>query len=52
VIPERDIDVQLDLKVGSSAAVLDDGELLVGERQQDRDDIRLAVVPGGRLVLN
>jgi len=36
----------------SGAAVLDDGELLVGERQQDRDDIQLAVVPGDRLVLN
>jgi len=52
VVPESDVDVQLDLEVRSGAAVLDDSELLVGQRQQHGDDIRLAVVPGDGLMLD
>jgi hypothetical protein len=52
VVTERDIDVELNMKVSSAAAVLDDGELLFGEREQDQDDVRLPVVPGDRLMLN
>ena len=52
VVPESDVDVQLDLEVSSGAAVLDDSELLVGQRQQHSDDIGLAVVPGDGLMLD